>query len=1111
MLSEPLATKRDIDYLTTEAVVLVEELLVSSSARRKRADKVNRRRFARLLKNPAAVKLTMALTDEVIRISSLRQAARTLRRISKFATSTGLGLWDFIGIKVGGLLSFMAPIQVMQIVHWRVRRAADGIILPAESVALKKHIQNRAKQGVRLNINLLGEAVLGKKEAQARLSSIIELMQRPEINYISVKISSIVSQLIAIDHLGSVTRACVALRLLYRQAELSGVFVNLDMEEFRDLRITVDAFKLVLSEPEFVSLAAGIVLQAYLPESHSVLAELVAWSKARHKRSGAKIKIRLVKGANLAMEKAEAELHGWLPAPYATKAEVDASYARLIDIALNPDVAPAVRIGVASHNLFHLAWAIEVASRRGVTAQLDLEMLEGMANAEALAIAEKIGGVLLYTPITRPGDFPAAVAYLVRRLDENTSIENYLRASFDIEKDRARFIEQRDRFIASIVQRHLISTQSRRHKSELPEAAESFKQGVFRNQSDSDATKNSFRLGLFDAIEKEYESSGLVIPLVIAGREINSAQIEIGIDPSAEGAPWYHYSVANLAEIDLAVNSARAALVEWSSIGAIGRGEILARAAVIMQAERLVSIAVMSRDAGKIFSEADPEISEAVDFARYYAISAREKELGSQAIGVVSVIPPWNFPYAIAAGGICAGLAAGNTVIFKPAPEAVATGWLLVQQLWRAGVPKEVLQFLPTRDDEVGRRLITHAGVDATILTGGFETAELFYSWRSDLNLLAETSGKNSILISASADIDSAIKDLVQSAFGHAGQKCSAASVAIVDSTIFNNPIFINQLKDAVESLKTGPAREFATSVSPIIHPPTGALLRALTTLDEGEKWLVTPKQLDSAGYMWSPGVKVGVAPDSWSHKNEWFGPVLAIMNAPNFETACKWQNQTEFGLTAGIHSLDVDECETWIDSVEAGNLYINRGITGAIVERQPFGGWKRSSVGATSKAGGPNYLNNLRNWQPMFSVEETLRSSKKWWEEVGSQSIDRVGLHVERNYQRYRPYLKGIEICVDEERHEDIFDYLTWLSELVGTPIRWNLTGSNFSDCAKVRWLSHLTPPTAELLARGISIDRRPIAARGDIEAPRWLLEQSVAITNHRYGNIGAGPRPKL
>ena len=1111
MLSEPLATKRDIDYLTTEAVVLVEKLLVSSSAMRTRADATNRKRFARLLKDPAAVKLTMALTDEVIRISSLTQAARTLRRISKLATSTGLGFLDFLGIKVGGLLSFVFPIQVMRIVHWRVRSAADGIILPAEPIALRKHIQRRAEQGVRLNINLLGEAVLGEKEAQSRLNSIIELIQRPEINYISVKISSIVSQLIAIDHEGSVNRACAVLRLLYRHAQISGVFVNLDMEEFRDLRITVDAFTLVLSEPEFESFEAGIVLQAYLPESHSVLAELVDWAKVRHGKGGAGIKIRLVKGANLAMEKAEAEIHGWVPAPYATKADVDASYARLIDTALNPDVAQAVRIGVASHNLFHLAWAIEVASLRGVKAQLDCEMLEGMANAEALAIAEKIGGVLLYTPITKHGDFPAAVAYLVRRLDENTSVENYLRASFDIENDRARFVEQKNRFLASIAERHLISTKSRRHNLELPDGTEAFNQGVFRNQSDSDATNSSFRQGLFESIEKEYENSELEIPLVVDGVEIKSSQIESGIDPSAEGKPWYRYSVAAAAEIDLAVNCARAALGEWSSLGAITRGEILARAAALMQAERLVSIAIMCRDAGKVFSESDPEISEAIDFARYYALSAREKELDSKPIGVVLVVPPWNFPYAIPAGGICAGLAAGNTVIFKPAPEAVATGWLLVQQLWRAGVPKKVLQFVPTRDDEVGRGLITHSGIDVTILTGGFETAEKFYSWRGDLNLMAETSGKNSILISASADIDSAVKDLVQSAFGHTGQKCSAASVAIVDSTIFNNPNFINQLKDAVESLQVGTARDFRTSVGPIIHPPTGALLRALTTLDEGEQWLVTPRQLDAKGYLWSPGVKVGTTPDAWSHKNEWFGPVLAIMSAPNFATALKWQNQVEFGLTAGIHALDVNECEQWIENVAAGNLYVNRGITGAVVNRQPFGGWKRSSVGATSKAGGPNYLNNLRCWLPMQSLEITQAQSLKWWREIGSKAIDGAALKVERNYQRYRAYAEGITVRIETDTPSEVIEYIKWLSELVGTAIHWSKEVEPIGKCGKVRWLSNEVPPTMELLSQGVCLDIRPIAARGDIEVPRWLLEQSVSITNHRYGNVGAGPRPKI
>ena len=1109
--AQPLATSTDIDSTVEPSINLVNELIAESEKLRSRHDEANRRRFSRLLKDSAAIDLTMSLTDEVMRITSMRRAAKTFRRSARNVGREGLGTLDYCGIKLAAPFSLIFPDLVMRIVHLRVRMAAEGIILPAESALLQKHIENRAKEGIKLNINLLGEAVLGENEAAQRLQSIMELVTRPHINYVSVKISSIVSQLITIDHAGSVERAAERLRLLYAQAIAHNVFVNLDMEEFRDLAITVDVFKKVLSEPEFENLEAGIVLQAYLPDSHIAFSDLVEWSITRHQKTGARIKIRLVKGANLAMEKAEAELHGWVAAPYATKADVDASYTRLIDCALRAQNSAAVRIGIASHNLFHLAWAIEVAKMRGVENQLDIEMLEGMANAESLAISSHTPRVLLYTPVTQYDNFPTAVAYLVRRLDENTSTDNYLRASFDIAQDKVGFSEQRARFLASIRDRHTISTKSRRHNLLLEDAEQEYSQGIFINTSDSDATNPLFIQKLQSELKSIYSDDTLTIPLVIDGDEVLVEDFEIGVTPNEQGSQWYRYSIATSELVDKAFDSARLAITNWSSLGAHGRGEILAKAAHLMDSNRARIIATMSRDAGKTYSEADPEVSEGIDFARFYALSSREKEQGSTPVGVVVIVPPWNFPFAIPLGGVCAALAAGNTVILKSAPETVATAWLMAQYLWSAGVPKDVLQFVSTRDDEVGKYLVSHSQVDALILTGAFETAELFTSWRSDLNLLAETSGKNAILISASADIDNAVKDLVQSAFGHAGQKCSAASLAIVETGVYRNPAFIHQLKDAVQTLTTASSQLTSTAVGPVIHPPTGALLRALTGLEEGESWLVAPQALDATGYLWSPGVKIGVRPGSWSHMNEWFGPVLGIIEAPDFDTAIEIQNACDFGLTAGIQSLDVVECEQWIDQVQAGNLYVNRGTTGAVVNRQPFGGWKRSSVGATSKAGGSNYLNNLRSWEAMDDLSPTQSSSADWWQSTGSQAIDRSGLRVERNYQRYRPYLKPVVVCIDSTVDKSVIEYIEWVSNLVGTKVEFNRSNAPIGDCSKVRWLRDGAAPIAELLTRGISVDVRPIAARGDVETPRWLLEQSVSITNHRYGNVGGGPQPEL
>jgi len=1122
-MNQIIQTDPGIDKLADKAVENARALIAESLPNLKRYDKASRKRFTRLFKDPKAISVTVSLTDEVMRITSAKDSVRILRKAAKDSTVAGFGLFNTFGLKLIAAISRALPKPVLFAVHTQVKLLSKGIILPAESKKLSRQIKKRAKKGIRLNINVLGEAVLGEDEANERFERVMQMMQRPEVDYVSVKLSSVASQIISLDRKGTLERVSEKLRHIYRTSIATNTFVNLDMEEFRDLRLTVDAFKLVLNEGEFKNLYAGLVLQAYLPESHEVFAELVEWSLERHKQSGGVIKIRLVKGANLAMEKAEAELHGWVAAPYKSKADVDASYSRLLDTALRPEHAKAVRIGVASHNLFHIAFALEIAKKRNVMEQLDLEMLEGMANPEALAIAKRSMRILLYAPVTRADDFASAVAYLVRRLDENTAVENYLRSSFEIGTNAEKFREQSNRFLDSASQRHEISTKSIRHKNHKFQIDQ-----TFENAPNADITKLDFLNKLDKEIAAVLKLPIEEIPLVIDGKEIfDRIQIE-GNDPGDNAKVWYKYSVAKLNDIDSAVKVAKKSVEDWNQIGADKRGEILKKFGQIAHDEQEETIAIMSRDAGKTVSEADPEVSEAIDFANYYALSAISLDLERQSspVGVVLVVPPWNFPYAIPTGGICAALAAGNTVIFKSAPETVATSWQLVNQLWKAGVPKNVLQFVSTEDNEVGQALVSHEDVNAVILTGGYSTALLFSSWKNELNLLAETSGKNSMVLTACCDIDVAVKDLVQSAFGHAGQKCSAASLAIVDKNIYENPNFRKQLIDAVKSLKVGPGYNYSTMVGPIIKSAESNLRRALTQLDEGEQWFLEPEQLDEAGLLWSPGVKTGVKPSSWSHLNEWFGPVLAIMISPDLETSINWQNATDFGLTAGIQSLDPKECEYWIENVEAGNLYVNRGVTGAIVNRQPFGGWKRSSVGATAKAGGANYVATLRNWNQMKHFLPMKEAANKWLKSTGELAIDHSGLSVEQNIQRYRRFKKGFLVRIESGTSKDELDFLNWLKMDLGVITRLssdslipglaNLvveSADEFANHAKefdrVRWLSAEVPPVHQLMMNGISCDRRPVTSRGDIELSRWFLEQSVSITQHRYGNTNAGPKP--
>ena len=1084
-------------------------LIAQSEKLRTHREKSNRKRVGRLFKDPAAIEVTITLTDEVMRVHSVRDAIKIFSGAAKQASIKGFGLINAFGLKFIRVVGVALPGFIVRVVHGRVRALSKDLILPAEQIKLSKHVGKRKTQGIRLNINVLGEAVLGKHEAQERFERLMEMISRPEIDYVSVKLSAVVAQMITIDHQGSLEKVCEKLRLIYATADANNTFINLDMEEFRDLALTVDAFKKVLSEPEFVHIHAGIVLQAYLPEAHAAFADLTAFSLQRYQAKSGTIKIRLVKGANLAMEKAEGELHGYSPAPYGSKSDVDASYSRLIDTALRPEHAHAVRIGIASHNLFHLTWALEVAKQRGVLVQLDIEMLEGMANAEALAIVRSGHQVLFYTPVTNKNDFASAVAYLVRRLDENTSDENYLKATFEIAHNPAKFAEQKARFEKSLIERHTISTASRRH---VPDPVD---YSTFHNQASGDPTEPGYIAALDREIAR-IKSGEMEIPLVVDGQEIISGEKEHGSDPGDNAKVWYSYQVANPEIIDRALAVAREGATSWNDTPADVRRSILFKAGAIMQEQRALAIAIMSRDAGKTVSEADPEVSEAIDFARYYGTHAIDGN-DSTGAGVVLVIPPWNFPYAIPAGGVCAALAAGNSVVLKPAPETVATAWLLAQQLWAAGVPKSALQFVPTRDDDSGKHLVTHSEINALILTGSIDTAQMFIEWKPDLNLLAETSGKNALLVSACADIDAAVKDLVQSAFGHAGQKCSAASLGIIVENIYKDPAFLRQLVDDVTSLKVGAGWDYGTTVGPVIRKPEGALHRALTTLDDGESWLVEPIPLDEAGQLWRPGVKIGVKPGSWSHRNEWFGPVLALMVAPDFKTAVAWQNATDFGLTAGIHSLDEDECLYWMENIQAGNLYINRGITGAIVQRQPFGGWKNSSVGATAKAGGPNYLNTLRDWAPLEDVAAAKWSVDKWWREVGGVAVDLTGLSVEKNYLRYRKPLAPVIVRIDDSTSRADIDLIKYIAGLTGITVEWSSALSESHDDLlarakyKVRWLSSEEAPRAKALARGISLDIRPVTQRGDIEAARWLLEQSVAVTYHRYGNVNGGPKPHV
>ncbi len=1091
--------------LAASAELLAAALLRDAEARRGRRERTQAARMARILADPAGRQLILALTDEVLRIRDPARAAAVLRDLVETSGVRGeaLGGLDRLALEAGARLAPWLPHAVIPAVRERVRTEMSGVILPASPRRLAWHAARRRRQGIRINVNVLGEAVLGEDEAAARLRRVEAVLSQPAVDYVSVKISSICSQLDVLAFDVEVDRIAARLRRLYDLADSyqPAKFVNLDMEEYRDLDLTLAVFRQVLSEDRYLRTGAGIVLQAYLPDSLSRLEELCRWARARHARSGGWIKVRIVKGANLAMEGVDAEIHGWPLAPFSSKEQTDANYKRMLEIVLDPANDPAVRVGVASHNLFELAWAATRASAADAGGRVEFEMLEGMSPAAAEAAAARLGGLLLYAPLVEKGDLEAAIAYLVRRLDENSGSENFLARQFSMTLGSTAWNEEAERFRGSVRLRHHAPPATNRIQDRSNQTGRSVSDD-FANEPDTDftiAANRHWATGLLASLR----STGLPeYRPVIAGQTVEGPAPEIGLDPSRPDRPAYAWRSAGGADVERAVATAHAAGPEWAATPGRERRKILLEAAAALARNRGRLLAVMACDTGKTIREGDPEVSEAIDFAAYYAEHIPPD--GFRPDGTVVVASPWNFPLSIPAGGVLAALAGGNAVILKPAPEAVAVAGELARTLWEGGVPRSVLQFVPCVDGEASRNLVTDPRVGAVVLTGSWETARMFLGWRPGLDLHAETSGKNAIVITSTADLDEAIADLVHSAFGHAGQKCSAASLAIVEATVYDEGRFLRRLADAARSLRVGSPWNAATSMGPLIRPPEGPLAHALTRLEPGETWLLEPRAADAHRYQWTPGIKIGVQPGTPFHLTECFGPVLGVMRASDLDEAIRWQNQPAYGLTAGIHALDPAEIRHWKERVDAGNLYVNRGITGAIVRRQPFGGWKRSVVGPGAKAGGPNYVASLGSWPAPAGGEpypERADYDRAW--EAMRVPTDPSALRCESNVFLYRP-LRSVELRVGDGADADQVGAARAAAAAAGVPIV-----SSGTAAEKVRFLGAVDG--ADLLAAidaGQWVDATPVVADPGRELLRWVREQAVSETRHRHGNLTARRR---
>jgi RHH-type proline utilization regulon transcriptional repressor/proline dehydrogenase/delta 1-pyrroline-5-carboxylate dehydrogenase len=957
-------------------------LLQTPQERRQQAE------LDRMIQHPSDKATLVQMTDQAFRSSAAKRSADQLTHIldvqgvprffSPLDRTLLRGFQSF-----GGYL----PGVAVPLVKEKMHQETANVVLPAEPELLATHLRARRDEGVRMNVNFLGEALLGEEEAERRLERYLAALQNPDIEVVSVKISTIFSQISAVAREQTIRTLCDRLELLFRAAakerftRADGTEVPkllyLDMEEYRDLAITVETFLRTLDRPGLEAAQAGIVLQAYVPDSFAAQRGIAEWAMQRVAAGGAPVTLRIVKGANMEMERVEASQRGWPTAPFQTKRETDANYKRMLRFALEPPHARAVHVGLASHNLFELAYGLVLAEARGVQEFVHLEMLEGMANPQRRALFEETSDLLLYAPACPRKDFIHAIGYLVRRLDENTGPDNFLRHAFRLAVDSEEWQQLERDFVEAFEAIPALGDGPRRTQNRgaaqpppSPGAGEDWP--AFQNEPDTDFAlphHADWAQSIIETWRDRHGPSALEVPLVVAGREIfEDRPIGESSDPSRADTVVARFRVATREDVDEAVACARADPDGWRSLSASERGDVLRRVAQRIREQRADLMGIALAEGGKVVLESDPEVSEAVDFCEFYARSAEGfadlPGVEAHAPGIVAVIPPWNFPIAIPCGGIAAALAAGHTVLLKPAPQTVATAWLLCQCFWSAGVSRRALQFVYGENEDAATHLATHEDVDTVIFTGG--TATAFHLLRLDpgIPLLAETGGKNATIVTSMSDRDLAIKQVVQSAFGHAGQKCSATSLLILEREIYQDEDFRRALCDAVESLPVGSAWDLATVMGPLIRPPRGPLERALKELEAGESWAVRPRRLEDNPCLWSPGIKWGVTPGSVTHTTEFFGPVLGVMSARDLDEAIDLVHQTGYGLTSGLQSLDDREQAHWAQRVRAGNLYVNRGTTGAIVLRQPFGGMARSAVGPGIKAGGPNYVASLMRFR---------------------------------------------------------------------------------------------------------------------------------------------------
>ncbi len=928
-----------------------------------------------------------SLEDESLRVAlfrfvdvlpSLESSAEIGRHLEEYFSRVdhALGGLAYLAQALGAG-SLVAPM-----VRRNVVKLARRFIAEESGDHLTAVLSELRKEPAAFTLDVVGEATVSDGEALVMHKRYLDLLRRlaslseswpnepqidespqgkiPRVN-LSVKLSSLCARFDPLDP-ATESVVCERLRELLREASRLGAAVTVDMEQFAFRDLTLAIFRNVLEEKEFLrEPVVAVALQAYLKDADRDVSELIRWARRRQRRIG----VRLVKGAYWDSEVAWAKQKNWPIPVFLDKAETDASYEHLSGLLLEGyDVVDAA---FGSHNLRSLAHAIVAAKRLGVPLNgYEIQMLYGMAEPVRQAIVQSGQRVRVYLPL---GELLPGISYLIRRLMENTSNTSFLRQTYAEKKD----IEGLIAAPVSLPRRAA--------------AASSPRTGARREEFRNEPLIDFFRRENRERFRETLE----IVRDRMKSRHGPGEWLE-SANPANPKEIIGRVRVTTPAEADAAIDRAARFFPEWRDTAAEKRADMLFSAAKIMRQKRWELAAWEVFEVGKGWREADADVAEAIDYLEYYGreMLRLAKPLETQKLpsetnvyayeprGVAVVIAPWNFPLAILAGMTAAALVTGNCVLMKPAEQSPVMAVRLREILRDAGLPDHACQLLQG-EGELGAHLVQSPKVHLIAFTGskevGLEILRQAYTHspgqRHVKRVVCEMGGKNAVIVDNDADIDETVVHIIDSAFGYQGQKCSAASRAIIVGEVHDR--LLSRLIEAAKSLKIGPPENPLNAIGPLIDATAKERVEAYIQIGKKEAKCVLevePPDALTGGFFVGPAIFDEVNPRSRIAQEEIFGPVLSVIKARHFDEALAIANDSWFALTGGVFSRSPAHIEQARKEFRVGNLYINRGITGAIVERQPFGGLKLSGIG--SKAGGPDYL--LQFLEPRTISENTLR-----------------------------------------------------------------------------------------------------------------------------------------